>query len=133
MWPWKKLSPQELAERQLLQQWNQAVRETNLQLATLRLALRALPRSTEEIEAERNAPMVWRQAPHKLLRQIVKKTVSASSASVKKTANWLSRRRCLQPLRVRLVNLVRRSGLKLATLLLRAYRLNLQRSLGSPK
>lgn len=132
MWPFQKASPQQVLEARLRRQWEQAVRETNLQLLPLLLVLRLLPRSTEEIEAERNAPMDWRQGPHKLLKQIGKKTLSASARNATKSASWLCRRPCLLPVRVALVSLARRAGLKAGTLLLRAYRKRLECP-GNPK
>lgn len=116
--PWlQKRSPQEELERQLLHQWQAGAREHNLQLLPFRLLLAYL--RSVETEAERNARMALLPVHQRLLRQTARKMLSVSVNSVKKPLNWLSRQPCLQPLRVRLVNLKRRCLVNLVLLLLR--------------
>ena len=132
MWPLKKKSPQQLLEAQLLRQWQQSMRETNLQLLPLRLVLWYQCQSleaTEEAKRDRTGLPQGRRRPSK---RIAIKMLGASATNVKRASAWLSRRRCLQPVRRLAIQLSRRAGLKLLTLLMRAYKLQLQ-SNGIPK
>lgn len=131
MWLSKR-SPQQQLEAQLLRQWHQGVREANLQLLPLRLVLLLQRHSMEATEAEKSDLTASHLAPRKRWRPIAKRILSASAKNVKSASAWLSRRRCLQPARRLAIQLSRRAGLKLLTLLMRAYKLQLQSS-GIPK
>lgn len=110
---WLRTSnPREDLEAQLLAQWRRSRSQVNFELLPLRLLQSYLSHSSEETAEAKNDKTAWCQDRPKPLKRIVRKMLSASVRSVKRSANWLNRRRCLQPLRVALVNLGRRLMVK---------------------
>ena len=94
---------QQMAERQLLKQWQAAARRTTLEMVPFKVALHYQCRSLAATEEERSGSMDLPPVPLKPLKRIAKKMRNASSASVTRFGNWLQRRPCLQRLRQALI------------------------------
>jgi len=118
----KRSKPQAPLEDQLLAQWRRSRRQVELELLPMRLLQSYLSRSSEETEGASDARTDLCPDRPRPLRRIARKMLSANAGTAKSALNWLNRRRCLQPLRVRLVQLRRRLVLKGLSLSLRSLR-----------
>ncbi len=125
----RKPDPQKELEKALLQQWRRRRLETRLQNLPLEFMLRLQCRRMEAIEEDVLAKTGSLPVRRRLKRLTRNAIGTASRLIVKQPLNWLCRRRCLQPLRHRLVQGRRRLLVWMLTLLVR----NLPRFLGNRK
>jgi hypothetical protein len=125
----RKTDPEKVLEAQLLRRWRLRRLETQLTNLPLHLMLLHQFHRMEAIEEDALAKTGSLPVRRQLKRLIRIATVSASRLIVKRPLKWLCRRRCLQPLRFRLVRGRRRLLVWLLTFLAR----KLRQSLGSPK
>lgn len=116
-------TPAQRLEAQLLRQWRQGRLETFLAEIPLRLTLLYQSLCSAEIEEEKKERTAWFPVHRRLSRRLAKLMRSASALLVLSPLKWLSRRRCLQPARVRLIQFRRRCLVNLLLILVKCLRL----------
>ena len=120
-------TPAERLEKNLLRQWQAGRRQTALQLLPLSFLLRSQLATLAAIQPDEKASSDSPSTPQRVKRSVARLTQSANNFVVNRPLAWLSRRRCLQPLRVRLVNSRRRLTVWLLVRLVRLARWSLNR------
>lgn len=105
----KKKSPIQVQENRLLALWSQRRSLDNLSSLPFQLVLQNQLRKLEAIRLHELASSNSLSTRHKVRRNVARLMRSARDFVVNKPLEWLSRRRCLQPVRVFLVNSRRRA------------------------